>query len=93
MELDPVLLARIQFAMTVGFHFIFPPITIGLGWLLVIMEWQGWKKGDEHFIAMGKFFGKLFAINFAVGVATGMALSLAIAPSPSLPTRSSLKRL
>jgi len=74
MELDPVLLARIQFAMTVGFHFFFPPISIGLGWLLVIMEWKGWRGGDEHFVQLGKFFGKLFAITFVVGVATGIVM-------------------
>ncbi|RKX29967.1 MAG: hypothetical protein DRP47_00255, partial [Candidatus Zixiibacteriota bacterium] len=36
MDLDPVLLSRFQFAMTIGFHFIFPPVSIGLAWLLVI---------------------------------------------------------
>jgi cytochrome d ubiquinol oxidase subunit I len=73
-NLDPVLLSRIQFAMTVGFHFIFPPISIGLAWLLVIVEGLGWKKRDETYVAMGKFFGKLFAITFVVGVATGIVM-------------------
>ena len=37
---DVGLLSRIQFAMTVGFHFLFPPISIGLAWLLVLVEWR-----------------------------------------------------
>ncbi|MBL7052931.1 MAG: cytochrome ubiquinol oxidase subunit I, partial [Candidatus Marinimicrobia bacterium] len=38
-----VLLARIQFALTIGFHFLFPPISIGLAWILVIFETKGWR--------------------------------------------------
>jgi len=74
MGLDPVLLSRIQFAMTIGFHFIFPPVSIGLAWLLVIVEGLGWRRGDEVYVRMGKFFGKLLAITFAVGVATGIVM-------------------
>ncbi len=74
--MDPVTLARIQFALTIGFHFIFPPISIGLAWLLVIIEGLGWRRGDEHWTVLGKFFGKLFAITFAVGVATGIVMEL-----------------
>ncbi|HYG68978.1 MAG TPA: cytochrome ubiquinol oxidase subunit I [Anaeromyxobacteraceae bacterium] len=72
--MDALTLARIQFAVTAGFHFIFPPITIGLGWLLVIAEWYGWKRQDAVYEQVGKFFGKLFAITFAVGVATGIVM-------------------
>ena len=74
MDFDPVLLARIQFAITIGFHFIFPPISIGLAWMLVIVEGIGWRKGDNDYVRMGKFFGKLLAITFAVGVATGVVM-------------------
>ena len=72
--MDAVLLARIQFAVTIGFHFIFPPISIGLAWLLVVMEWMGWRRGDETWSRMGRFFGKLLALTFAVGVATGITM-------------------
>ncbi len=72
--MDPVILARLQFALTIGFHFIFPPITIGLAWLLVIFEGMGWRTGNEQWTILGKFFGKLFAITFAVGVATGIVM-------------------
>jgi cytochrome d ubiquinol oxidase subunit I len=72
--MDAVLLARIQFAMTVGFHFLFPPLTIGLGWMLFIVETLGWKKKDAAYQAIGKFFGKLLGLIFAVGVATGIVM-------------------
>jgi cytochrome d ubiquinol oxidase subunit I len=74
MSLDPVLLARIQFAVTVGFHFIFPPISIGLAWMLVIIEGIGWRKNSPVHQNMGKLFGKLLALTFAVGVATGIVM-------------------
>jgi cytochrome d ubiquinol oxidase subunit I len=72
--MDVVLLSRIQFAMTIGFHFLFPPISIGLAWLLVIVERLGWKKKDEIYEKIGKFFGKILALTFAVGVATGIVM-------------------
>jgi cytochrome d ubiquinol oxidase subunit I len=72
--MDAVLLARIQFALTIGFHFIFPPITIGLSWLIVIIEAIGWRKKNEIYVRLGKFFGKLLAITFAIGVATGIVM-------------------
>ncbi len=74
MSFDPVFLSRIQFALTVGFHFIFPPISIGLAWLLVVIEWKGWKNNDDHFIRLGKFFAKILALTFALGVATGIVM-------------------
>lgn len=72
--MDALLLARLQFAFTIGFHFLFPPITIGLAWILVIIEWKGWRSNNEMFVRMGKFFGKLFALTFAMGVATGIVM-------------------
>lgn len=72
--MDALLLARLQFAFTIGFHFLFPPISIGLAWLLVIMEGLGWRRNDEVYVRMGKFFGKLFALTFAIGVATGIVM-------------------
>lgn len=72
--MDVVFLARLQFALTIGFHFLFPPITIGLAWLLVIVEWKGWRNQDAIFEQLGKFFAKLLALTFAVGVATGVVM-------------------
>lgn len=72
--MDPVLLSRLQFALTIGFHFLFPPITIGLAWLLVVAEWKGWKNNDVNWEKVGKFFSKIFALSFAVGVASGIVM-------------------
>src|SRR5512147_2101990 len=72
--MDAVFLARFQFAMTVGFHFLFPPISIGLAWLVVILEGLGWRKNDINYKKAGRFFGKMLALTFAVGVATGIVM-------------------
>ncbi|MGD9202017.1 MAG: cytochrome ubiquinol oxidase subunit I [Chitinispirillia bacterium] len=72
--MDPVFLARLQFALTVGFHFIFPPVTIGLAWLLVVSEWIGWKKNSIEWERLSIFFGKLFALSFSIGVASGIVM-------------------
>ena len=74
MDLDPLFLSRLQFALTIGFHFLFPPLSIGLAWLLVLIEWRGWKRGDEDYVRAGKFFGKILGLTFAVGVATGIVM-------------------
>ena len=74
MNLDPLFLSRLQFGLTIGFHFLFPPLTIGLAWLLVIVEWLGWRKGDLDYVRAGKFFGKILGLTFAVGVATGIVM-------------------
>jgi len=72
--MDALFLARLQFAVTVGFHFIFPPITIGLAWMVVAAEWLGWRRGDAEYVRLGKLLGKLLAVTFAVGVATGIVM-------------------
>ncbi|GIP58760.1 cytochrome ubiquinol oxidase subunit I [Paenibacillus sp. FSL W8-0186] len=70
--MDPVMLARIQFAATTIFHFFFVPLSIGLVLLIAIMETMYVAKGKEIYKRMAKFWGKLFLINFAVGVVTGI---------------------
>lgn len=74
MELDVILLSRIQFALTIMFHYLFPPLSIGLGILLVFMEGMFLKTGDKQYENMTRFFTKLFAVNFALGVATGIVM-------------------
>ncbi len=73
MELDVLFLSRLQFALTIGFHFLFPPLSIGLAWLLVYVEWKGWR-GSVDYVRAGKFFGKVLGLTFAVGVATGIVM-------------------
>lgn len=72
--MDAEILSRIQFGLTTAFHFIFPPITIGLGMFLVIMEGLYLKTGNELFHRMTRFWVLIFALNFGVGVATGIVL-------------------
>lgn len=71
---DPEFIARLQFAFTVGFHFIFPPLSIGLGILLIIMEGLYLKTKNKIYENMTKFWVKIFALTFAVGVATGIVM-------------------
>lgn len=72
--MDVELLSRIQFALTVGFHYIYPPMSIGLGVLLVIMEWMYLKTKDVKYEKLTKFWVKVFALTFAMGVATGIVM-------------------
>ncbi len=67
-------LSRIQFALTAIYHFLFAPLTLGLSWILVMMEACYLKTGKVIFRDMTKFWGKLFAINFAMGVVTGITM-------------------
>lgn len=72
--MDAVFLARIQFAMTIGFHFLFPPLSIGLAWLLVGIEGAGWRTKDPVWDRMAKFLARLLGLTFAMGVATGVTM-------------------
>lgn len=72
--MDPELLARIQFAVTAGFHFLFPPLSIGLGVFLVIVQGLAYKTKDACWQSVADFWTKIFALTFAFGVATGMVL-------------------
>ncbi len=72
--MEPVLLARIQFALTIGFHYIFPPLTIGMAWIIVIMQSLHLRTGDALYKSMARFWIRLFALGFAVGVATGIVM-------------------
>ncbi|MCE5206477.1 MAG: cytochrome ubiquinol oxidase subunit I [Porphyromonadaceae bacterium] len=66
--------ARAQFALTAGYHWIFVPLTIGLGLIMAIMESIYVKTGDEKWKQTTRFWQKIFGINFAIGVATGIIL-------------------
>lgn len=67
-------LSRWQFAITALYHFLFVPLTLGMTWILVIMESVYVMTGREIYRDMTKFWGKLFGINFALGVATGLTM-------------------
>lgn len=67
-------LSRLQFGATALYHFLFVPLTLGLSWILVIMESAYVMTGKQIYKDMTKFWGKLFGINFAMGVTTGITL-------------------
>lgn len=67
-------LSRLQFAATAMYHFLFVPLTLGLTWMLVIMESLYVMTGKQVYQDMVKFWGKLFGINFALGVTTGITM-------------------
>lgn len=72
--LDVVELSRLQFALTALYHFLFVPLTLGLSFVLVVMETLYVTTGKEVYKDMTKFWGKLFGINFALGVTTGITM-------------------
>ena len=70
--MDVLALARWQFAIVTVYHWIFVPLTLGLGLAIALMETQYVRSGDEKYKKRVKFWGKLFLVNFAIGVATGL---------------------
>src|SRR6478672_1641425 len=65
-------LARVQFATTSIYHFLFVPLTLGLGPIVATFQTMWHRSGDERWLRLTRFFGTLFLINFAIGVATGL---------------------
>jgi cytochrome bd ubiquinol oxidase subunit I len=74
MELDVLILSRLQFAFTIMFHYLFPPLTIGLGLLMVWVEGAWLWTGDRSYRRIARFWSELFAVNFALGVVTGVVM-------------------
>src|SRR5688572_26215940 len=70
--MDAIDVARWQFGVTTVYHFLFVPLTIGLGPLVAIFQTLWHCTGDERYLRLTKFYGKLFLINFAMGVVTGI---------------------
>ena len=75
--MDALMLSRIQFAFTVGYHFIFVPISIGLAMMVVLSERRYYKSGIPAHMAASNFWIKLFTTTFAIGVATGITMEFA----------------
>ncbi|GMU52225.1 MAG: cytochrome ubiquinol oxidase subunit I [Candidatus Xenobia bacterium] len=70
--MDVVILSRLQFAMTIMFHYLFPPLTIGLSVLMVVAEGLYLKTKDVRYLSIAHFWTKLFGVTFVMGVATGI---------------------
>ena len=71
---DPVLLARIQFALTAMYHFVFVPLSIGLGLIVAIFETKYYRSNKPEDAAASRFWIKVFTATFALGVATGITM-------------------
>jgi cytochrome d ubiquinol oxidase subunit I len=74
-NIDPVLLARIQFAFTISFHIIFPAFTIGLASWLAVLEWRWLKTGNTVYKDVYRMWVKIFAVTFGMGVVSGVVMS------------------
>jgi len=74
-NLDPILLARIQFAFTVAFHITFPAFTIGLASWLAVVEWRWLKTGNDVYQEVYRMWVKIFAVTFGMGVVSGVVMS------------------
>lgn len=72
--MDTEILARIQFAFTIAFHYIYPPLSIGLGFIMVVTEGLYLKTGNKQYEVLTRFWLKIFAITFGIGVATGIIM-------------------
>lgn len=72
--MDPILLARAQFGLTIAFHYIFPPLSIGLGVILVLTESLYLRTRDPLYLQMTKFWVRIFGLTFALGVASGVVM-------------------
>ena len=72
---DALFLARLQFAFTVSFHFIFPAFTIGLASYLAVLEGLWLKTRDDLYLDLFRFWVKIFAVTFAMGVVSGIVMS------------------
>lgn len=72
--MDAEILARIQFAFTIAFHYLFPPLSIGLGVVLVIMEGIWLKTGNVLYHNMARYWTRVFGLTFAIGVASGIVM-------------------
>lgn len=75
MDLDPFVLARIQFAANISFHILFPAISIGLGWILIYFRLRYTWSGDKAWEYAYQFWVKIFALTFAMGVVSGITMS------------------
>ncbi len=72
--MDVVLLSRIQFALTIGFHYIYPPLSIGLGLVLVMMEGMYLRTGNPIYHQLTRFWVRIFGLIFAFGVGSGIVM-------------------
>lgn len=73
--LDPLVLARLQFAANITFHILFPTISIAMGWFLLFFKTRFVATGEQHWMDAYQFWIKIFALTFALGVVSGITMS------------------
>jgi len=73
--LDPIVLARLQFAANITFHILFPTISIAMGWFLLFFKTRFAATGQQHWMDAYQFWVKIFALTFALGVVSGITMS------------------
>ena len=73
--LDPIVLARLQFAANITFHILFPTISIAMGWFLLFFKTRFVATGQQHWMDAYQFWVKIFALTFALGVVSGITMS------------------
>jgi len=83
-NVDPTLLARIQFAFTVSFHILFPAFTIGLASWLAVLEWRWLRTGNQVYAEVYRMWVKVFAVTFGMGVVSGVVMSFQFGTNWSL---------
>src|SRR5712671_4179996 len=71
---DALFWHRLQFAFTITYHYLFPQLTMGLGWFLVYWKWRALRTGDEKYNQAARFWAKIFGLNFTMGVVTGIPM-------------------
>src|SRR5579864_7734644 len=71
---EPAFWSRFQFGFTIVYHYLFPQLTMGLGWFLVYWKWRALRTGDDKYNDAVRFWAKIFGLNFAVGVVTGIPM-------------------
>ena len=74
--MDALILSRIQFALNISFHILFPVINIALAWFVVYFRYKAGKTNDEGWFQAYRFWTKVFAVSFAMGVVSGVTMSL-----------------
>ncbi|HKK07339.1 MAG TPA: cytochrome ubiquinol oxidase subunit I, partial [Gemmatimonadota bacterium] len=72
--MDALTVDRLQFAFTVTFHYLFPQLTMGLALLILLLQTQALRTGQERWERAARFWARIFGINFAVGVVTGIPM-------------------
>jgi len=71
---DALILSRLQFAFTITFHYLFPPLTMGLAFLIAILKTLAIRRHDETYNIAARFWTRIFAVSFIVGVVTGIPM-------------------